>query len=62
MMANQLAVMTWTSPGDEVILSDRCHIVEMENGAIGLLSGVQARTVQSNGGVLTAKDSIMLLR
>lgn len=56
-MANQLAVMTWTNHGDEVILSDVCHIVDMENGAIGSLSGVQARTVETETGILKSEDS-----
>ena len=46
-MGNQIAVMSWAEPGDEVILWEKCHIIDMENGSISLLSGVQARTVES---------------
>jgi threonine aldolase len=42
-MGNQLAIMAQTSPSDEVILSDRCHIVWHEAGAAALLSSVQTR-------------------
>lgn len=44
-MGNQLAVMSTTSPGDEVICGEYCHIVDNEAGAAPLLSGVQLRTV-----------------
>ena len=46
-MGNQIAVMSWTQPGDEIILWDKAHIVDSENGSISVLSGVQARTVDS---------------
>jgi threonine aldolase len=42
-MGNQLAIMAQTQPTDEVILSDRCHIVWHEAGAAALLSQVQLR-------------------
>ena len=42
-MGNQLAIMAQTQPSDEVILSDRCHIVWHEAGAAALLSNVQLR-------------------
>lgn len=42
--------MTWTKPGDEIILWDKCHIAEMENGSIGDLAGVIARGVESETG------------
>lgn len=42
-MGNQLAIMAQTRPTDEVILSERCHIVWHEAGAAALLSSVQMR-------------------
>jgi len=42
-MGNQLAIMAQTRPSDEIILSDRCHIVWHEAGAAALLSHVQLR-------------------
>lgn len=55
-MANQLAILSWTAPGDEIILYDKCHITAMENGAIGALAGVQARTIDSETGILTPEE------
>lgn len=49
-MGNQLAIMAQTQRGDEVILSDRCHIVWHEAGAAALLSGVQLRCLSSRSG------------
>lgn len=42
-MGNQLAILAQTHPSDEIILSDRCHIVWHEAGAAALLSSVQLR-------------------
>ena len=33
--ANQLAILTWTNPGDEIIIGDHCHIFHHEAGAAG---------------------------
>ncbi len=51
-MGNQLAVMTHTSRGDEVILDQHCHIVEHEVGAAAVLSGVNLRTLPSVRGAM----------
>ncbi len=42
-MGNQLALMSQVNRGEEVILSDRCHIVVHEAGAPAILSGAQLR-------------------
>jgi threonine aldolase len=39
-MGNQLAVMTHTTHGDEVLVGRPCHIAQHEAGAAALLSGV----------------------
>jgi threonine aldolase len=49
-MGNQLAIMAQTHRGDEVILSERCHIVWHEAGAAALLSGVQLRCLPVSAG------------
>ncbi len=49
-MGNQLAIMSQTSPGDEIILSDRCHIVWHEAGAAALISNVQLRCLPVEAG------------
>ena len=51
-MANQLAVRAWCQPGDEIVLHAKSHIYNYESGAAAALSGVTARTVQSNDGTL----------
>lgn len=45
--ANQLALFTHCSRGDEVILPHDCHIVMHEVGAASVIAGVQLRTMPS---------------
>lgn len=47
-MGNQVAIMTHTRRGDEVICSENAHIVIHEVGATAVLSGVCLRTVKSD--------------
>lgn len=49
---NQVSVLTHTSPGNEVILSEDCHIVQHEAGAAAAISGVQLRCIPSEQGVI----------
>jgi len=51
-MANQAAVMTHTLRGDEVILEADSHIFFYEMGGMALLSGVHARTIVGDQGVI----------
>ncbi len=61
--ANQCAVMTHTESGNEIILSEDCHILQHEAGASALLSRVQLRTVSpANGSHLTAKEILPRIR
>ena len=53
---NQAALFTHCTRGNEVILSDACHIVEHEAGAASILASVQLRTVESNKGWLSWAD------
>lgn len=50
---NQAALFTHCDRGNEVILSDTCHIVEHEAGAASMLASVQLRTVDPERGWLT---------
>ena len=52
-MGNQLAVMTHTGRGDEIIISSVGHIVVHEVGAAAVLSGVNVRAIECEGGKLT---------
>lgn len=55
-MGNQLAVMTHTRRGSEVIAEEKSHVVVYEVGAAAILSGVQIRTVRGDNGVMRADD------
>ncbi len=46
-MANLVAVLTHTSPGQEVVLGDRAHIFNMEVGGAARLGAVQMRVVRN---------------
>jgi len=52
-MGNQLAVMTHTARGDEIIISSGSHIVVHEVGAAAVLSGVTLRVVECKDDMLT---------
>ncbi len=55
-MANQLAIKSQTSPGDEVILEAESHILNYETAAPAFISGVQVLPVQGVNGVFTAEQ------
>ncbi len=48
---NQLAVLTHTERGDEVIIPQNNHIVIHEVGASAVIAGVQLRTLNDNCGI-----------
>lgn len=52
-MGNQLAVMTHTVRGDEIIISSGSHIVVHEVGAAAVLSGVTLRVIDTHDDMLT---------
>ena len=51
-MANQVAIMTHTQPGDEIILGQHCHIKNYEVGAASALSGVGYSLLDDHQGFL----------
>lgn len=51
---NQLALLTHTKRGDEVILGDACHIMMHEVGAAAVIAGVQLRTIPTVNGHMDA--------
>lgn len=51
-MANQLALRVWASPGSEVVIEADGHMVDYEGGAGALLGGVQFRTIPTEDGLL----------
>ena len=46
---NQLCLFTHCKRGNEVVLSDQCHIVQHEAGAAAIIAGVQLRTYVPRG-------------
>ncbi len=52
-MGNQLAIMTHTRPGDEVILDYESHIFRYEVAGTAVMSGVQFNALTGPGGALT---------
>jgi threonine aldolase len=49
---NQLALLTHTGRGDEVILEHNAHIAIHEVGAAAVIAGVQLRTIHGNNGAM----------
>ena len=54
-MGNQVAVMTHTRRGDEIICDAEAHIFYSEVAGLAVLSGVQARTIPAVKGILSAE-------
>ncbi|NLT16327.1 MAG: low-specificity L-threonine aldolase [Clostridiales bacterium] len=54
-MGNQVALMTHTRRGDEVIAGEISHVIVHEVGAAAVLSGVTVRTVEFKEGVYDAR-------
>ncbi len=55
-MANQIALGSWTRPGDEIVTEQGAHVVNFEGGATGFLHGLQSRTLRGVNGALQAAD------
>lgn len=51
-MSNQIAVRIHCRPGDEFLCESGCHIFQYEQGAFAQLSGVVARTIEGNQGIM----------
>jgi threonine aldolase len=61
-MGNQLALMTHTQRGDEIITGSHYHIVIHEVGAIPVLSGAGVRTIQHPDDFITPAQLIRAIR
>lgn len=55
-MTNQIAIKAHTQPGDELICSRESHIYCYEGGGIAYNSGVSARLIEGESGLITAGD------
>jgi threonine aldolase len=61
-MTNQVGVRIHCKPGDEFLCDAGCHIYNYEQGAFAQLSGVVARTVEGQAGVLRLDQLRGLIR
>jgi threonine aldolase len=59
---NQLALFTWCERGTEVILGEKCHIIQHEAGAASVIAGVQTRTIPAPDGILRPEAVRLRLR
>jgi threonine aldolase len=55
-MSNQMAIKAHTQPGDEMLCEANCHIYNYEAGGPAALSGVTARTIEGDFGILDVTD------
>lgn len=61
-MTNQIAVRIHCKPGDEFLCEAGCHIYNYEQAAFAQLSGVAARTIEGDSGVLRPEQLHGLVR
>ena len=61
-MSNQIGIRVHCQPGDEFICESECHIYNYEQGAFAQLSGLVARTVPGEHGVLRVEQLRDLVR
>jgi threonine aldolase len=50
-MGNQICVKVSTQPGEEIVCEERSHVFVNEAGGLGLISGVQVKTLPAADGV-----------
>lgn len=55
-MGNQVAVLTWTNPGEEIILEAESHLFYYEAGGLSANAGVQAFLIHGEDGVMDIED------
>ena len=55
-MTNQIALRCHCSPGDEFVCESQCHIYNYEQGAFAQLSGLVAKTLDGEKGLLKASQ------
>lgn len=61
-MTNQIAIRIHCKPGDEFLCEEGCHIYNYEQAAFAQLSGIVARTLPGDGGVLSAEQFVGKVR
>jgi threonine aldolase len=61
-MTNQIALRVHCKPGDEFLCDSDCHIYNYEQGAFAQLSGLVAKTIAGEQGVLGLTDVLGSVR
>ncbi len=61
-MANQIAMGSWTRPGDEIVVQRFAHVTTFEAGATGALHGLQSMTVGDLSGSMDPAEVAELIR
>jgi threonine aldolase len=61
-LANQLAIRTLVSPGEELLCESNSHIVRAELGAAATFSGITTRTWTAKRGLLDTQSALELAR
>jgi threonine aldolase len=61
-MSNQIGIRLHCSPGDEFICEANCHIYNFEQGAFAQLSGLAARPILGEFGVLQPEQFVDVIR
>jgi len=61
-MSNQIAVRIHCKPGDEFLCDSGCHIYNYEQAAFAQLSGISARTIEGEYGVLRPEQFLGTIR
>ncbi len=55
-MSNEIAVMIFTKPGDEIVVFADSHLYNLETGGISALSGAQPRPLKSDTGTYDTEE------
>jgi threonine aldolase len=61
-MANEVAVKTWTKPGDAVLMDEECHILHYELAGPAVLAGVQTEPVPTQKGIIPLPEVARRIR
>lgn len=61
-MANQAAILAQSTPGSELLLESRAHLLHYEEGSVAAHGGVLVRPIHAEGGLLSAASVKAALR
>ncbi len=59
---NQLAILTHTKRGDEIVIPENAHAIQYEVGAAAVIAGVQTRTVRPQNAWMTLEEILPAIR